>query len=679
MSWLDEYFGWIPGVGSEGGGGGAPAPAPQAPQPGGPHGDTPVSGYHKRNDGSIVLPSGAVINPQDPKQAQELDTATTILRQSGGGFEGADGAAVEQYIRDTYSNAGVDVFQEQEKVDFTTGESRFTDPLLERRQQEIERAYADNQRSIAGLDRYGSEVGMATMRNNAGVGSALDQQARWNDEYIAQTQGLTSELMGYRDTANADQARFTGNYHTQLNDLSNYNTGLVNNLGGLYGELANPLQSQVRWEGDLVSQAAQADQAVLAQQNQALGFLSGASQGSLDYQSQAAKAYADPKYLAMRDKGLADLYAASQGSKDVHVGDEDPEAYAAAMDALKQMGELTDPTVTDKERFLYEKARQGQEMDERALSAARMSDLRRRGMAGSGAELTQNALDSQRISQNRLLSDLGASAGAVDRASVMLQNYGALGSNMNAQANQLATGNADRQLGALGAYTEGSHAAQASSFDQAYARGAAADKASSDNQSTRLQGGIAHGQQANTMQQQHFQRASAADQTAQFNRAQSLDVSKFNTDFAQRERDAQWNRGLGLTQTGLQASSQNATNARDAYNSNRDLVTDTYGRNRDVITMKDTTNTRQNSARNQQTQGQIYMRGLDQQAINDAYAREQNYTGMTMNNNQFKSTGNMSNIDLAMGANAADAASRQALALADANKQTSILWGLASW
>lgn len=639
--------------------------------------------YVVQSDGRVLLPNNQVFDPNDPSSVQSALGASIAMS----GFNGNDPSVVayQQWMSDQQSGSvpqasdSAVLGRNDQALVYKDGGIVYNDPLLQARQMQIRGAADTNQGDIDALGRYGDNVGVATFQNNQRIANSIAQQNAWNQQYVDQSQGLTNQLGGYRDAANTSQLGYTNDYVNELNNLSAYNTGVVNNLGGLYDQIKTPLQSQVKWEGDLVSQAAIADPQALAAQNQALGFLGGAMNGSLDYQSQAAGAYADPRYVAMRDQGLADLYDVSQGSKDVHVGQEDPEAYAAAMSALDQMGKLTTPEATDKERFLYEKSRQAQEMDERALSAARMSDLRRRGMAGGGAELTQNALDSQRISQNRLLSDLATNAGAVDRSSLMLQNYGALGSQMNAQANALATGNANRQLDALGAYTQGSEIAQQSSFDQAYKRGVAADTASANNQATRLQGGIAYGNQANTMQQQAFQRGSAADQTAQFNRAQSIDVAKFNTNFAQSERDAQWNRGLGMAQTGLQASSQNANNATNRINAQNQLTTDTYNRNRDVVGMQDTTNTRQNTAHQQQTQGDIYVGGLNQTAINDAYAREANMTGLGMNNRQFRTTGNMSNIDLAMGANAADAASRQAQALASANKSTSLLWGLASW
>lgn len=193
-------------------------------------------------------------------------------------------------------------------------------------------------------------------------------------------------------------------------------------------------------------------------------------------------------------------------------------------------------------------------------------------MAGGGAELTQNAIDSQRISQNRLLSDLAASAGAVSRATGMLQAYGNLGGQLNSEANALATGNANRQLQALGMYEQGSEVAQQQSFQQAYDRGLAADKASSDNQATRLNGMIASGNQANAMQDDAFNRGQAADVMARYNKT-----------FEQDERNALWGRTTDLTGMTLSKNAQNSNNLTNLFQGEQSVANSNYIRDRDVV------------------------------------------------------------------------------------------------
>lgn len=414
-----------------------------------------------------------------------------------------------------------------------------------------------------------AELAKQTQSNNAaeivrqnGLIDAQDPANAFFGGYMVDQAG---NLANSRDNANSLASNSLGTYVGGLRNINTQNDAAIGKLGSVYDDLSHPLVA------NLTSQAAIADPQALAGQQLALGQLQGAANGSLDYTSQAAGAYADPKYLAMRDKGLNDLYGVSQGSKDVHVGQEDPEAYKSAMDALHQMGSLTTPHLTDAENFLYEQARQAQEMDERAISSARMSDLRRRNMAGGGAELTQGALDAQRTSQNRVLSDLGANAQAVARATGMLQSYGQLGNAMNSEANGLATGNANRQLQALGMYEQGSEVAEQQSFQQEYDRGLAADKASSDNQSTRLGGMVASGNQANAMQDDAFNRGQAADV-----------MSRYNKSFEQDERNALWGRTTDLTGMTLSKNAQNSNNLTNAFSGEQKVIDSNYGRDRDV-------------------------------------------------------------------------------------------------
>jgi hypothetical protein len=436
--------------------------------------------------------------------------------------------------------------------------------ILQREAARIAQQDAAAKATIGGL---GNDATATNAKNDAAIArmnQLIDAQDPNNAAYIGGLQGLAGQLGGYRDTANSQATSALNTYLDKLNGADADIHSSLGNLDSTFASIKDPLQSTVKWDGDLTSQAAQADPQALAAQNAALGMLAGTAGGALDYSSQAALANADPKYLAMRDKGLEDLYGVSQGTMDIRPGQLDPAAYKAVMSALSQMGKLTNPAETDQERFLYEKARQEQETDERGADAAMMSKLRRQGMAGGGAQLTQGALTNQRLSQNRLLSDLAASGAAVARSQDMLKSYGALGGQLNSEANQLATGNANRKLQALGLYEQGSETAEQASFDQEYKRGLASDQASRDNQQTRLSGQIAYGNEANAMQDDAFNRGQAADNMAQYNRTTSLDVDMFNNNFSQRERDALANRTA--TQTGLHLSgdaqlSNNATNA----------------------------------------------------------------------------------------------------------------------
>lgn len=679
-------------------------------------------------------------------------------------------------------------------------------------------AAGHNNAALQDLTRQSAGVGARTSNVRQGQSGIIQGQMNSDAAYEQQTRDLVNQLGGAAGSANTFDWNALAGYQGQVAGNTASNNQYVSQLGGLYGQLANPLQSQTSWAGDLSSQAAgaYADPSSIAAQNNAMGFLSGAMGGSLNYQSQGAQAYADPQAIAaqyqalnqlqgaasgnlnvtsqaataqadqnaidMQSQGLSGLWGIANGnldimpwsadpkswdelqgakkqyqdvyggSLDVKPGDLDPEAYAAQKDALSQYSALTTPKLTDAERFIYENERLNAERDERSNREATASGLRQRGMGGSGMELVNSSMANQQVSQNRLLGDLGANAQAIDRSMQALQGYGGLSSTMNDQANALGTANANRRTNALGGYSGivqgeqslASQMAQAnrnrsaqamgmytdqtgrlrsqtfdealargtaadqvamtnmnrelqamgmsadtagnirnSSFNEAYSRGIAADNASANNQQTQLQGGIAYGNMANTQRSQSFNeaysRGSAADQTAQFNRKQSIGVSEWNDQFSQNERDSQWNRGLGMANTGLQANQQNAANDLNSYTAGRLTNDATYGRNRDVISATDNANTRQHDD-SRYTSGLNF--DLGNQLVGDenaGYQRQAGLTSMGIGATQ-QGTAAVNDAGRAFAGSAASrSAAGDALALAKANHETSLLWGLASW
>lgn len=482
------------------------------------------------------------------------------------------------------------------------------------------------------------------------MNTLIDQQDPRNAAYIQQLRAEAAKLGTSRDTANQGSLDALGSYTQTLNELNRRNDATVGEAQGMFDSLRTPIV------GNLQSQAAIADPQALAAQNEALSMLGGTANGALDYQSQAAGAYADPKYVAMRDMGLADLYDVSKGSKDVHVGQEDPVAYAKAMEALDKASSLTNPAVTDAENFLYEKARQGWEMDQRALDAAKMSNLRRRGMAGGGAELTLGALGSQQIAQQRVLSDLAASAQAVARSQDMLKLQGQLGSQLNSEANALATGNANRQLQALGMYEQGAETAQQSSFDQAYKRGVAADNASANNQATRLSGQIAYGNQANAMQDDAFNRGQAADAMATWNKS-----------FEASERDALWGRQTDLSGLKLNASAQNSNNASNIFQGTTSVLNNNYVRDAQLAQTNMGVLGVENNGQNDQLNRRLGVQGAQIGVNNTAQAQNNLTTGMGIDNSRWTTNQMLGNNQVEIGSSAArKAALESALAGNDA-------------
>ena len=524
------------------------------------------------------------------------------------------------------------------------GDGAYQDPETRAIQQAGNRITDADRKNRIELEKLKQLADQGKIDNQAAVdqmGKLIDAQDPLNQQFVDRSVDLATQLGTSRDTANRLSNEALGDYTRELTGLNASNNAAIDKLGGVYDQLSTPIAADLRLDPDM-----------LAKQNEALSFLGGGMNGALDYQSQAAGAYADPRYVAMRDQGLADLYGVSQGSKDVHVGQADPAAYAAARQTMDKASELSNPAVTDAENFLYEQARQRWESEMRGVAAAKMSQLRRRGMAGGGAELTSTALSNADISQKRVLADLAASAQAVNRASDMLKLKGAIATNLNEAGNALATGNANRQLQALGLYEQGAETAQQSSFDQEYKRGVAADNAAANNQQTRLASGIAYGNQANKMQDQAYQ------------------VQKDNKAIEIGERDALWGRTTDLTGLTLNKNAQNSNNASNIFQGRTSVASNNYVRDRDVIQGWDIAAQRANQGQNQQLDRRLGVQGQQIGINNTNTATQGAVIGQNIANNQWVTGNLIQNDQVAAGKAASDkAALDSALATIDANER----------
>ena len=206
------------------------------------------------------------------------------------------------------------------------------------RLQNQQQTNATNQGLVSDLARQSGGVGARTSNIRQGqVG--IVQQGMNNDAVTQQkTQQLVDQLRGVNDAANQYDWGALGPYQDALAGYTRQNNQALSGLQGLYGQLANPLQSQTRWEGDLTSQAASAyaDPNSIAAQNNAMGFLSGAMNGSLNYQSQGAQAYADPASIQAEYQALNQLQNAAAGGLDVQSQAATAEADQAAIDMQSQ-------------------------------------------------------------------------------------------------------------------------------------------------------------------------------------------------------------------------------------------------------------------------------------------------------------------------------------------------------
>jgi hypothetical protein len=475
---------------------------------------------------------------------------------------------------------------------------------------------------------------------NQGLGTLWDQQGRIEGDQYAranmiaqQNAALNQRNWGAIDSAISGNNAAVGDYGNAVGAAGAWDMANFSNLQ----RAANaPMQMTASpYVGDAQSNAAD-----VARQAQVFGQLQGAANGSLDQKSRAAQAYANagdirnqemaartlqdagegrlnvdlnliPELEKMRTPdsigGMTELLDAARGSKDVHVGQEDPAAYAAMVAARDKLWGLTDPTVTAQERLMFEIARQQQEGDEGAARAAAETAARRRGSFGAGTEIARGALGAQQTSRNRMLQDMAALAQAQQRSMEALNNHGNLSANMSAQANQIALQNASNQLGALQGYT-GIHAQMANTlgqigaanasananrqlqaqslayqayaelraqgFSEEYARGQAADVMATANADRRL--GAMNSSAALSTDMRN-----ASDAMSRFNQGQRQQQSQFSDSFAANRQDAAYGRQVDVWNAGnttgrnFMTDQGNLMNARVGNNNNNVALTQT--------------------------------------------------------------------------------------------------------
>lgn len=459
----------------------------------------------------------------------------------------------------------------------------------------------------------------ATLGGLAGQYDPILQQARDRANYLQGTNGqMGQQIAGQAATSNAARSSALGGYGTAVQNAGAWD---MSNFGGLQSAANAPMQMTASaYVGD-----AQSNPADLARQNAAYNQLQGIANGSLNQTSRAANAYANAGDIQnqqiaaadLRDAGngslnvdlnnvqeldklrrpdtiggMQELLAAANGSKDVHVGQEDPAAYAASVDARDQLKALTNPQVTASEKLIYAMSQQQQEQDERSNREALQTDAARRGVAGTGTNIARNALAAQQTSRNRMLQDMQAGAQAQQRAMTALQGYGTLSTNMSAQANQLAQGNQATQLNALNNYTGISANAasvlgqmgannatqnanrqlaaqqaaydayanlRAQGFSEEYARGQAYDAMANANANRQLAGAQSSGQMATDMRGQ-------GDAMSRYNQGQRQQQTQFADNYAANRQDAQFGRATTVFNAGNTVGRNYMTDQGNLFN-----------------------------------------------------------------------------------------------------------------
>jgi hypothetical protein len=163
-----------------------------------------------------------------------------------------------------------------------------------------------------------------------------------------------------------------------------------------------------------------------AAQTQALSNFSAIQGGSLDYQaSQAQAAHAravmaavqqynsNPNDVAQQQDAINQLKGAISGGE-----------WAGNMrDVRDKYKSLSDPEITDQERFIMENLRQQSEARMRGNREALSSDLATRGIRSGASEAVGLGMENQETGNERVLTELGAGANAVNRSMQAMQGW----------------------------------------------------------------------------------------------------------------------------------------------------------------------------------------------------------------------------------------------------------------
>jgi hypothetical protein len=440
---------------------------------------------------------------------------------------------------------------------------------------------------------------------------ALDQQRATQANNLGGFyNNLAQQSYNSSGTANAADQQTLGQYSGALQNATNWDMKNYGNLADTYGGMS---QLQARGYGaDVQSQAsgAHANAADISNQYGAYDSLGGFASGSKDAQVDSATD-------AMHRASLGDLQGIAGGSKDVGVGELDPEAYAAQKEALGKYKERLDPSVSATERLMFAQAQQQQDQDERSNRSAVLANQRQRGLGGGAAEIADAAIGGQQISRNRQNSDLAALASAQARSEAALAGYGGLSTAMNSAANDIATGNKNRQATAQGMYVDATGKLRSATFAED------ARNKSAQLQATGMQGDLATNMR-NESFNEDFSTKSAADQTAQFNKSQSQLTQRFQDQYAADQQQQAAGRAESLNNAGNTVSRNYATDQGNLAQAGFGVNAATDSRNQNSIkTTQGLTNDwmGQQNAANESAKataaGKVDLYGRQQQAAAD--------------------------------------------------------------
>jgi len=336
-----------------------------------------------------------------------------------------------------------------------------------------------------------------------------------------QTNAISQKLSKAADDTNAQSRASTQRLTQAVNTTNSGNTAAL----GSYVSGIKPYQNEI---AGTTRQNVQFDPEGLAAQRASLAQAQAIAGGSLDYQSQAAKAYANPDDIARALEGIGMLREnALTGGKN-------------QQEVLNRYRDISHPEMTAEERAILAQSQRQFAIHDKANRDAVSRDLQARGVMSGAGQIAQQQSAQQQLGEERVAGTLGAQAQAVQRALMGLQG-------MESSANALRSGD----LAAQGAYTQASQIQRKQGFDEEYARGVGADTASANNQQTRLGGAGIQANQANAIR-------SANDQVNMFNNEQQGITDRYNTSFKQSEynrlaglQQQTFNNTIGVNQTNL--------------------------------------------------------------------------------------------------------------------------------
>lgn len=510
----------------------------------------------------------------------------------------------------------------------------------------------------------------------AGITSGLNGIASGAQGRAQQLQGINTGLgqqsWASAQTANRDDLAALGSYGTAIGnagawDLSNFQT--------LQQAAAAPMQMNATgYVGDAQSNAAD-----VARQMQVFGQLQGAANGSLDVQSQAARAYANAQDVAnqqaaaamlqrsgagalnvnlqnireldkLRDptqiEGMGDLRNIYNGALDMRAGGLDPVAFKAAHEQLAKLQGLTDPSITAAERAMMEISRRQQEQDEGAVRAALDTQMQRRGSYSSGSAIARSSLSAQQTSQNRMLADMMAQKNAQERAMQALQGAGALSSNLTAQANDMAARNQATRAGAMNQYS-GISGAAAQTLGQIGAQNAtqnanrqlaaqqAAYQAYAELRAQGFSEEYARGKAADIVAQGNQQTRlgamntsaglstsmrNASDAMSMFNQGQRQQQQQFSDNYTANRQDAQFGRAVAVNNSANTVGRNYVSDQTGLFNANTGVNAANNARNQQSIQTQQGLNNDWMSAYNNADNTAIGVAGINRGLASDSFA-----------------------------------------------------------